>query len=93
MTAASAQEGQESLVDEYRAAWTDALVMGKQSSLRESLMGELAAYLGRPDVAALEARCRAISDELKSAWDRTGARGTAHRSNVSMQSRNHISSS
>ena len=75
MSAASAQEGQASLVDEYRAAWTDALVMGKQSSLRESLMGELAAYLGRSDVAALEARCRAISDELKSAWDRTGALG------------------
>jgi mycofactocin glycosyltransferase len=71
MTAAQAQQEQDRLLAEHREVWTRALVASDEHGLRESLMNELAAYLGSHDIAALEAQCRNVGKELKSDWERT----------------------
>jgi SAM-dependent methyltransferase len=78
LTAADAGYRQERLLDEYRAIWTQALILEGQEDLRQSLLSELAAYLGCDDLAALESRCqeatRALSDDWRSMVDPTDTR-------------------
>jgi mycofactocin glycosyltransferase len=66
----AAQQQQEALLDEYRAIWTKALVHGGDGDLKHSLLQELGEYLHREDLAEVEARCRAIGQELKGDWER-----------------------
>jgi 2-polyprenyl-3-methyl-5-hydroxy-6-metoxy-1,4-benzoquinol methylase len=70
LTADAAQRTQEALLDEYRAVWTKALLRDGESDLKRSLLGELAAYLRSDDLDAIEARCRAIGQELRDDWGR-----------------------
>jgi mycofactocin glycosyltransferase len=74
VTAEAAQRTQEALLNEYRAVWTSALLRDGESDLRRSLLGELAAYLHSDDLDAVEARCRAIGQELREDWGRIVAR-------------------
>jgi len=58
LTVAAGEYQQGRLLDEYRVTWTEALILGGQQDLRQSLLSELAAYLGCVDLAALESRCK-----------------------------------
>jgi mycofactocin glycosyltransferase len=70
LTADVAQQRQEVLLDEYRAIWTKALVRYDEGDLKHSLLKELAAYLSWGNLDEIEARCRAIGQELKGDWER-----------------------
>ena len=70
LTADVAQQRQEVLLDEYRAIWTKALVRQDEGDLKHSLLKELAAYLSWGNLDEIEARCRAIGQELKGDWER-----------------------
>jgi len=78
LTVADAEYQQGRLLDEYRAIWTEALILEGQQDLRQSLLSELAAYLGCVDLAALESRCkdatRALSDDWRRMVDPADAR-------------------
>ncbi len=65
----AAQQQQDTLLAEYREVWTQALAGPDMRNLKEALMTELAAYLGTPDVTALEARCRLVGEQLKGDWE------------------------
>ena len=70
LTAADAGYQQERLLDEYRAIWTEALILEGQQDLRQSLLSELAAYLGCDDLTALESRCKDATRTLSGDWRR-----------------------
>jgi len=70
LTRAGAQEQQDRFLAEYRELWTHALTAPEEPRLKEALLSELAAYLGVPDVAALEARCRSAGTALRHQWER-----------------------
>ena len=70
LTADVAQQRQEVLLDEYRAIWTKALVRQDEGDLKHGLLKELAAYLDWGNLDEVEARCRAIGQELKGDWER-----------------------
>ena len=78
LTVADAEYQQGQLLDEYRAIWTEALILEGQQDLRQSLLSELAAYLGCVDLAALESSCkdatRALSDDWRRMVDPADAR-------------------
>lgn len=57
-----------------REMWEEALVLPPHSGLRDSLIGELAGYLGRPAEEVFE-RCRAGADHLAGAWSAAAPRG------------------
>jgi 2-polyprenyl-3-methyl-5-hydroxy-6-metoxy-1,4-benzoquinol methylase len=77
LTADVAQQRQEVFLDEYRAIWTKALVRHDEGDLKHSLLKELAAYLSWGNLDEIEARCRAIGQELKSDWERIVKRDDA----------------
>src|SRR5262245_17315563 len=64
----AAQRQQDEWLAAYQKVWTLALATADTSSLKQTLLSELAAYLGSTDVVALEARCRVIGEELKDDW-------------------------
>jgi SAM-dependent methyltransferase len=68
LTVADAEYQQGRLLDEYRAIWTEALALEGQPDLRQSLLNELAAYLGRVDLAALESSCKDATRALSDDW-------------------------
>jgi SAM-dependent methyltransferase len=70
LTVADAEYQQTRLLDEYRAIWTEALILEGQQDLRQSLLTELAAYLGCVDLAALESSCRDATRVLSNDWRR-----------------------
>jgi 2-polyprenyl-3-methyl-5-hydroxy-6-metoxy-1,4-benzoquinol methylase len=70
LTADAAQQEQEVLLGDYRAIWTKALVREDEGDLKQSLLHELAGYLNWDDLDEIEARCRAIVQELKGDWER-----------------------
>jgi len=70
LTVADAEYQQGRLLDEYRAIWTQALILEGQQDLRQSLLSELAAYLGCIDLAALESRCKDATRALSDDWRR-----------------------
>jgi len=70
LTVADAGYQQERLLDEYRAIWTRALILEGQEDLRQSLLSELAAYLGCVDLAALESSCKDATRSLSDDWRR-----------------------
>jgi SAM-dependent methyltransferase len=70
LTAEAAQQGQERLLAEYRTIWTEALRREGDADLPHSLLSELAAHVGCDDLAAVEARCRAVGQELRDDWKR-----------------------
>jgi hypothetical protein len=65
-----AQTVQEQLLDDYRAIWTEALVSDGHGDLKQSLLNELARYLGWDDLNKVEFRCRRILEELRADWQR-----------------------
>jgi SAM-dependent methyltransferase len=70
LTVADAEYQQGRLLDEYRAIWTQALILEGQQDLRQSLLSELAAYLGCVDPAELESRCKDATRALSDDWRR-----------------------
>ena len=70
LTVSDAGYQQGRLLDEYRAIWTQALILEGQEDLRQSLLSELAAYLGCADLAALESRCKDATRALSDDWRR-----------------------
>ncbi len=70
LTVADAGYQQGRLLDEYRAIWTQALILEGQEDLRQSLLSELAAYLGCVNLAALESRCKDATRALSDDWRR-----------------------
>ena len=74
LTAETAQQWEESLLNRSRATWTAALLREGEVDLKHSLLRELATYLGEDDVGVIEARCRAIGQELRDDWQRIVAR-------------------
>jgi 2-polyprenyl-3-methyl-5-hydroxy-6-metoxy-1,4-benzoquinol methylase len=65
-----AQTVREQLLDDYRAIWTEALVSDGHGDLKQSLLSELARYLGWDDLNKVEFRCRRILEELRADWQR-----------------------
>ena len=63
----AAQQQQDQWLAEHRDVWTRALA-APDTPLRQALMTELASYLGSTDIAALEARCRLVGEELNADW-------------------------
>src|SRR6266853_3150475 len=70
LTVADAGYQQERLLDEYRAIWTQALILEGREDLRQSLLSELAEYLGCVDLAALESSCKDATRALSDDWRR-----------------------
>ena len=70
LTVADAESQQERLLDEYRTIWTEALILDGGGDLRQSLLSELAAYLGSVDLAALESACKDATRALSDDWRR-----------------------
>jgi SAM-dependent methyltransferase len=70
LTVGDAEYQQGRWLDEYRAIWTEALVLDGQQDLRQSLLNELSAYLGCADLAALESSCRDATRALSDDWRR-----------------------
>jgi SAM-dependent methyltransferase len=70
LTVAEAEHRQERFLDEYRTIWTEALILEGQGDLRQSLLRELAAYLGCADLVALESRCKDATQALSDDWRR-----------------------
>jgi len=70
LTVADAGYQQERLLDEYRAVWTRALILEGREDLRQSLLSELAEYLGCVDLAALESSCKDATRALSDDWRR-----------------------
>ena len=70
LTVADGESQQGRLLDEYRAIWTEALVLEGQPDLRQSLLNELAAYLGCVDLAAVESSCKDATRALGDDWRR-----------------------
>jgi SAM-dependent methyltransferase len=75
LTGDAAQLRQEQILSQYRTIWTDALLLAGEVQLKHSLLRELAVYLHREDLCAIEARCRAIGQELRQDWQRIAGRG------------------
>src|SRR5712691_11382700 len=71
LTVADGEYEQRRLLDEYRAIWTGALILEGQQDLRQSLLSELAAYLGWVDLAALESSCKDATRALSDDWRQT----------------------
>jgi len=67
---ADAEYQQGRWLDEYRAIWTEALTLQGQHDLRQSLLNELAAYLGSVDLAAIESSCKDATRALSDDWRR-----------------------
>jgi 2-polyprenyl-3-methyl-5-hydroxy-6-metoxy-1,4-benzoquinol methylase len=61
------RDQEERLRGQYRQTWQDALLLTGHHDLAESLVAELAEYLGCPP-SAVERRCRAAETELDSEW-------------------------
>ena len=70
LTVADAESQQERMLDEYRTIWTEALILDGGGDLRQSLLSELAAYLGSVDLAALESACKDATRTLSDDWRR-----------------------
>ena len=70
LTVADGEYQQGRLLDEYRAIWTQALILEGQEDLRQSLLSELGAYLGCVDLAALESSCKDATRALSDDWRR-----------------------
>jgi SAM-dependent methyltransferase len=70
LTVADVEYQQGRLLDEYRVTWTEALILEGQQELRQSLLSELAAYLGCDDLTALESRCKDATRTLSGDWRR-----------------------
>ncbi|HEX4803076.1 MAG TPA: class I SAM-dependent methyltransferase, partial [Myxococcaceae bacterium] len=61
---------QERLLDGYRDAWRQALILEGSQNLKESLLGELGAHLGRKDMAEIERRGQNAMTAAKYDWER-----------------------
>jgi len=56
------------LLTEYRHTWERALLLGQGKDLRQSLVAELALFLGRPDVDETRMRCQAGAAAVGAEW-------------------------
>ena len=70
IAADAAQAQQDRLLNDARSIWAEALILDGHGLLHESLLRELGAYLGVPDLAALAARCREATTALADDWRR-----------------------
>lgn len=59
---------QERLIDGYRAIWTQALLLGTWTDLRESLLAELIQYSGCGDQEEIQQRCAQALSDVRSEW-------------------------
>jgi 2-polyprenyl-3-methyl-5-hydroxy-6-metoxy-1,4-benzoquinol methylase len=59
---------QERLLDDYREAWKQALVLEGHRELKESLLWELGAYLGSQDLDELERKAESAMTAAKGEW-------------------------
>ena len=66
---------QERLLDEYKATWTEALILNGQPDLTRSLVSEIASSVGSTDIAEVERRCRAGVTDVKGEWEASVSRG------------------
>ncbi len=71
LTSEAFADEQERLLSKYRYLWQDALCLGEYPDLKESLLAELALYLGCADIAEVQNRCQASLEALKEEWQAT----------------------
>jgi SAM-dependent methyltransferase len=69
LTAEAFQVEQERLLDGCRQTWTEALRLGQEPDLQESLLAELGRYVKCEDRAELQARCHRAVDDLRREWE------------------------
>lgn len=69
MTAEAFDAEQAHQLDDCRAVWAEALRLEGHHDLAESLLAELAEYVGCRDLDEVERRCREAVAELKREWD------------------------
>jgi 2-polyprenyl-3-methyl-5-hydroxy-6-metoxy-1,4-benzoquinol methylase len=60
---------QEQLLDGYRTAWRDALLIDGEADLRASLLREVAAYYDIEDLAEVERRCSSAVNTMRYEWE------------------------
>jgi SAM-dependent methyltransferase len=56
--------------DQYKAAWSLAVLLPGMFDLKTSMLTELARYTGCADLTEIERRCRRAPDDMASEWDR-----------------------
>ena len=56
--------------DQYKTAWSRAVLLPGMSDLKTSMLTELARYTGLADLAEIERRCRCAPADLASEWER-----------------------
>ncbi|HEV8717410.1 MAG TPA: class I SAM-dependent methyltransferase [Candidatus Binatia bacterium] len=60
---------QERLLEGYRSAWRDALLVDGDEDLRTSLLREVAAYYEVDDLAEVERRCTSAVETMRHEWE------------------------
>src|SRR5262249_19199475 len=60
---------QEQLLDGYRTAWRNALLMDGEANLRAGLLREIATYYGIDNLAEVERRCIGAVDTMRHEWE------------------------
>ncbi len=60
---------QEQLLDGYRTAWRNALLVDGEVDLRTSLLREVATYYNIGDLAEVERRCSSAVNTMRHAWE------------------------
>jgi len=68
LTAEEFTRKQDGLLAEYRAMWTQALVVEGRENLRDSLLRELGDYVQCEDIDELRRRCERAVETLKGEW-------------------------
>ncbi len=68
---------QERLFDEYRNNWAEALTLGGFHDLKESLLRELASYVGCQDLAEIERRCSVGWRDVEDEWHKRVESGSS----------------
>jgi 2-polyprenyl-3-methyl-5-hydroxy-6-metoxy-1,4-benzoquinol methylase len=63
------QTRREELLGRYRATWTEALLLKGRSDLQESLLAEVALYLGGTDLLHTRQRCRVAGEAIRDRWN------------------------
>src|SRR5713101_5846302 len=60
---------QEQLLDGYRTAWRNALLVDGEVDLRTSLLREVATHYNIGDLAEVERRCSSAVNTMRHAWE------------------------
>jgi SAM-dependent methyltransferase len=75
LTAEDFSARQETLLDEYRKVWKEALLFNGHSDLQQSILSELARYVECADLTEIQRRCIQAVDMVKGEWTEDARQG------------------